>query len=434
MPFKQMVARYLKFMISRTAGTVVDTGVLWLFSHHIFSGSYFTTYILSPIISFEAAVVSNFLLSYYWIWSSRVGSHTRRSFWRHFAAFNLSSLAGFGVKMLFLLLFEKLFRWNVVLCNLVALCISGILNFLLTDNVVFRKRKPPATHKLLDSEELATLSPLFRGTIGGLFGRSLMGLCGVGRLNHLYDSIFHYKGPEVARRALRNIECDYLVGHAERLRQLPEGPFITISNHPYGALDGVILLDLVGHLRPDLKIMANKILGRVEPLEESLITVTTTETTKLSPDATTLKGIRTALSHLKEGHPLGLFPSGAVSDLHLPSLRIVDRPWQEGVIKLIGRAGVPIVPIHFEGRNSLFYYLLGLVDWRIRLLRLPREVLNKGRGTHRVAIGEVIGVDRIQRAERDGNLAELLRESVYNLPGSDHYTPRSNLTIGDSEN
>lgn len=427
MPFKQMVARYLKFMISRAAGTVVDTAVLWLLSHHIFGGGYFTTYILSPIISFEAAVVSNFLLSYYWIWSSRVGSHTRRSFWHHFAAFNLSSLAGFGVKMLFLLLFEKLFGWNVVLCNLVALCISGMLNFILTDNVVFRKRRPDTAHKLLDSHLLANFSPLFRGWIGRLLGRTLMWLCGVGPLNRLYDSIFPYKGVEVAHRALGNIGCDYLVGHAERLRQLPEGPFITISNHPYGALDGVILLDLVGHQRPDLKIMANKILGRVEPLRESFITVTTTETTKQSPDATTLKGIRTALSHLKEGHPLGLFPSGAVSDLHIPSCRIADRPWQEGVIKLIGRAGVPVVPIHFEGRNSLFYYLLGLVDWRIRLLRLPREVLNKWRGTHRVTIGKVIEVERIRCAERDGTLAELLRESVYNLPGCDNYTPRSEL-------
>ena len=98
-----MGIRYLKFLISRALGTGVDTLVLWLLSHFIFGGGYWTTYILSPIISFECAVVSNFLCSYFWIWRERVKHPSVGSFWRHFVAFNLSSFAGFGVKMLFLL-------------------------------------------------------------------------------------------------------------------------------------------------------------------------------------------------------------------------------------------------------------------------------------------------------------------------------------------
>lgn len=422
-----MIARYFKFMISRTAGTVVDTAVLWLLAHYIFSGGYLATYILSPIISFEAAVVSNFLLSYYWIWSSRIDSRTHRSFWHHFVAFNISSLAGFGVKMIFLLLFERLFGWNVVLCNLVALCISGMLNFFLSDSLVFRKCTPPPTRQLIDSKELADISPLFRGEFGQVIARGVMRILEVDKLNRLYDHIATLEGPSVAREALNLIGCDYLVGNPERLHQLPEGPFITISNHPYGALDGIILLDLVGHLRPDLKIMANKILGRVEPLKGNFITVTTTESVKQSADATTLRGIRSALAHLKDGHPLGLFPSGAVSDLHPTSWHIADRQWQEGIVKFIGKSGVPVVPIRFEGRNSLLYYLLGLVDWRIRLLRLPHEVLNKGRGTHRLVVGEVIRVEELRCSEAAGNLSEMLRSSVYNLPKAHKYVPVSQL-------
>ncbi len=422
-----MIARYFKFMISRTAGTVVDTAVLWLLAHYIFSGGYLATYILSPIISFEAAVVSNFLLSYYWIWSSRIDSRTHRSFWHHFVAFNISSLAGFGVKMIFLLLFERLFGWNVVLCNLVALCISGMLNFFLSDSLVFRKRTPPPSRQLIDPKELADISPLFRGGLGQVIARGVMRILEVDKLNRLYDHIATLEGPSVAREALNLIGCDYLVGNPERLHQLPEGPFITISNHPYGALDGIILLDLVGHLRPDLKIMANKILGRVEPLKGNFITVTTTESVKQSADAITLRGIRSALAHLKEGHPLGLFPSGAVSDLHPISWHIADRQWQEGIVKFIGKSGVPVVPIRFEGRNSLLYYLLGLVDWRIRLLRLPHEVLNKGHGTHRLVVGEVIGVEELRCSEAAGNLSEMLRASVYNLPQAHKYVPVSQL-------
>ena len=422
-----MLTKYLKFMLSRALGTGVDTLVVWLVAHFVLRGGYWATYVISPVISFECAVMSNFLCSYFWIWRSRISHRNRHSFWRHFAAFNISSLAGFGVKMLFLLLFEKIFGWGVVVCNLAALCISGGLNFLLSEVVVFRKSTPRPKHELLSEEELATLTPLFRGRLGRLLGRGAMWLCGVGRINRLYDQIYPYKGAEAARMALQLIGCDYLIGNPERLHGLPEGTFITISNHPYGAIDGVILLDLIGSVRPDLKIMANKLLERVEPLGESFITVTTTETEKKSADATTLRGIRMALAHLKGGHPVGFFPSGAVSDLHPLRGDISDREWQEGIIKLIEKMQVPIVPIHFEGRNSLFYYLLGLVSWRIRLLRLPREVLNKGRGEHKVTIGQTITPEELRAAGSTQALRELLRTAVYNMPQAEHYTPAHTL-------
>lgn len=429
-----MVTKYLKFMVSRAIGTGIDTLVLWLLSRFIFTqGDYITHYILSPVISFEFAVMSNFLCSYYWIWSSRISTHSARSFWRHFAAFNLSSLAGFLVKMLFLLLFERLFGWSVVVCNLVALCISGVLNFFLSEAVVFGKRKPQPQHPLLSLEELGRISPIFRGAVGRLFGRFAMWLCGVGRINRLYDHIYDQNGPDAARSALEYIGCDYLIGNAERLDSLPEGAFITISNHPYGGIDGVILLDMIGQKRPDLKIMVNKILGRVEPMQSNFITVTPTETEKKRADATTLQGIRTCLAHLHKGHPMGFFPAGAVSNLTLPSGRIIDREWQESLLRLIEKARVPIVPIHFEGRNSLFYYSLGLIDWRIRLLRLPREVLNKHRGTHKLSIGPTISVEELKSATTPKALGEMLRRAVYDMPTAEKYTLSSSLKTGTIE-
>jgi putative hemolysin len=84
---------------------------------------------------------------------------------------------------------------------------------------------------------------------------------------------------------------------------------------------------------------------------------------------------------------------------------------------------VPIVPIHFEGRNSLFYYLLGLVDWRIRLLRLPREITNKHRGRHRLAIGPTISVAEQDEADSIESLGSLLRSRVYDMPPAAYYAP-----------
>ena len=135
-------------------GTCVDTLVLWLCSHFLFSGSYWGRNVLSPAISFEFAVLSNFLCSYYWIWRSRIEHYTVRSFVKHFIFFNLSSLSGFLVKMVFLLLFERIFGWDVIICNLAALLISGVFNFFLEKLVVFRKRKSTPEQKIATCDTL----------------------------------------------------------------------------------------------------------------------------------------------------------------------------------------------------------------------------------------------------------------------------------------
>lgn len=129
---------YIEFVVSRLFGTGVDTLVLWLCSKFLFEG-YYGVYVLSPIISFEFAVMSNFLWSYCWIWKDRLEDRCMRDFWLRFIVFNLSSVLGFLVKMVFLLLFERVFGWDVIWCNFAALLISGLFNYFLADTVVFRK-------------------------------------------------------------------------------------------------------------------------------------------------------------------------------------------------------------------------------------------------------------------------------------------------------
>ena len=123
-----------------------------------------------------------------------------------------------------------------------------------------------------------------------------------------------------------------------------------------------------------------------------------------------------AVRHVKGGHPLGIFPSGAVSDLSLRDRCIRDREWQEPIIRLIMKLKVPIVPVKFADRNSLFYYGLGLIDWRVRLLRLPSEVFNKRGKEARVIIGPVIPPERQAELADPLSFGKFLRDSVYSLP------------------
>lgn len=410
--------KYIEFIISRMLGTCVDTLVLWLCSDFIFSGNYFGRNILSPAISFEFAVMSNFLCSYYWIWSSRVETKNTRSFFKHFFIFNLSSLSGFLVKMAFLLLFEHLFGWDVIICNLAALLISGVFNFFLEKTVVFRKRKQRPAHELLNIDELATISPVFTGRWGRLLARLVVAVCDMNKLNILYDQVYFDRGVACTDKLLRYMGCDYLMGNPERLDNLPDGAFITVSNQPYGALDAIVLIDMLCYKRGDYRILASELLSRIEPLNESFVYI--------NDAAAGGEGKFDAVSQqLNHGEPVGIFPCEGGPKYYFNHRRVVDKKWNEDTLRFIQEARVPILPIRFLDRNSRFYYGLGLISMPLRLMRLPSELFNKNKGQHRVVVGEVISVEEQERFTTLDDFHKFLRSSVYDMPNPEHYMARS---------
>ena len=314
---------------------------------------------------------------------------------------------------------------------------------------------------LISIEELERVSPLFRGKCGNAFARRVLHLLKLDAIEELNERCSIHKGAEFARAVIEAVGAAYSVNGLPRDEALekfriPEGPFITISNHPIGSLDGLALIDFIGHLRDDYKFMVNELLSRFESLRGSLISVNPNGKLLSAPTATSISGVRQAKLHLEAGGCLGLFPSGAVSDLKLgprPAVpgagvpgpgvpgagrvvpgpapapvipgptgnpphtepRVRDREWQTGIIKFIRNAGVPVLPIRLLDGNSAFYYNLGLIDWRVRLLRLPSEMLNKNGKTLRFITGPVIDAARISSFPDLDSLRQALRASVYSL-------------------
>lgn len=198
------------------------------------------------------------------------------------------------------------------------------------------------------------------------------------------------------------------------LDRFPEGAFITVSNHPFGALDGITLLDIVGTARPDYKVMVNMFLNHISAMRPSFIAVDPSASNDPAKRRTTMQGIKEAMMRVKQGHPIGFFPAGAVSKLK-PNLRINDREWQPSIIRLISQLKVPVIPIFFHGHNSTFFNILGVISWQIRTLRLPAEVFRRqGKEIH-VSIGEPISVERQQACGSVEELSALLRSETYAL-------------------
>lgn len=200
----------------------------------------------------------------------------------------------------------------------------------------------------------------------------------------------------------------------EVLEQFKRGPFITVSNHPIGSYDGIILLHLVGKVRRDYKVMVNLILNHLQAMSPGFIAVDPQKSDDPEKRKITMHGMREAIKHVKEGHPLGFFPAGAISNVDW-KLNIKDRPWQEVIIRLIRQLQVPVIPIYFHCRNSTFCNILGIIDWRLRTLRLPRELFSSYDKEIRVSFGNPISVEEQNKFATLPELGAFLREKTYEL-------------------
>jgi len=277
--------------------------------------------------------------------------------------------------------------------------------------------------KVIEPKDLETMSFLFRGRNGHRRAERVIRILAIDKINRVYDNSGAWTGADFTSRLLDDIGVSYEVGNADILKKLPDGAFITISNHPYGGLDGIMTINLMARLRPDYKFIVNRILSLVRTLEGNFISVVPAGNKKTGIKAASIKGIREALEHLRAGHPLGFFPSGAVSDFTLREMKVRDRRWQDSIIHLISQAGVPVLPIRFFDKNSPFFYFLGLINWRIRLLRLPSEVFNKRDRIQRIGIGELISPGELSHFPDLPSLGDYLRKKVYGMPLPEEFIP-----------
>ena len=245
----------------------------------------------------------------------------------------------------------------------------------------------------------------------------LLELREVNRIHHKFHDSF---GPTFSEHVLEEIGVSYEIP-PEQLERIPkEGGFITVSNHHYGSIDGMILSTVVGSRRPDYKILTTFLLSQIPSLKDSFIPVDNFS----SGGARSISGIRAALEHIADHHPLGLFPAGEVATWQkgknktsLQDGKVVeDIPWAENIVKLIRKSGFPVVPIWFEGGNSKNFHILGKIHPRLRTARLVHEVFNKRGQVVRVRIGQPIPAAEIATMDIP-TLGKFLRSRTYALEG-----------------
>ena len=156
--------------------------------------------------------------------------------------------------------------------------------------------------------------------------------------------------------------------------------------------------------------MANFLLAFFDPIKDMFITVNPFE----NAGPRRMGGTQKCLEILKSGQGVGLFPAGEVSTWYKDRKGIQDKDWSLSSMKLILQAGVPVIPVYFEGSNSRTFHVMGKVHPVLRTLRLAIEMMKKENSGIRLHAGEAIPFEVIRDMTPDA-LRIYLREATYAL-------------------
>ncbi|MFD0990369.1 GNAT family N-acyltransferase [Mariniflexile jejuense] len=259
------------------------------------------------------------------------------------------------------------------------------------------------------------------GFVGTFIGWLLMKVLKISTLNKFYKRHKHLEGVEFLDKILDEFQIKFEIPE-EDLKRLPkDGAYITVSNHPLGGIDGILLLKLMLEQRNDFKIIANFLLHRIEPMAPYIMPVNPFEDRK--DVKSSLVGFKNSILHLREGRPLGIFPAGEVSTYRDGKL-VVDKPWEASAMKLVKKAEVPVVPIYFHAKNSRLFYKLSKISDTFRTAKLPSEVLTQKRRTIKVRIGKPISVEDQKEHTSLEDFSEFLRRKTYMLSNAFEDKPK----------
>ena len=269
----------------------------------------------------------------------------------------------------------------------------------------------PVKRTVLDVDDVVEMVPRLKGH-EKLVEKALHWLR-VDKVNDVHSRGFDHPGPEFVKFLLDDFNIKLRVDNEQVLDNLPEGAFITVSNHPFGALDGIALINLVASRRPEYKVMVNMILNHITAMRPNFIAVDQTASDDPEKKAVSVRGIKQAIMQVRKGQPIGFFPAGAMSKKNW-KWQLEDREWQPNIIRLIEQLKVPVIPIYFHGSNSFMFNVLGVVCWQLRTLRLPSEVWRKCNTTMHISVGDPISVEeQLKHQGSVGEFGEWLKSQTY---------------------
>ncbi len=278
---------------------------------------------------------------------------------------------------------------------------------------------------LISKSDLIKASGLSKlGFLKNPAASAVMRLTKIDEVNKLYDILKDKVGKEFFDSFVRVRDLKYIVFEEDLARIPKTGPFILVSNHPLGGIDGILMTKILTEIRPDFKIMGNFLLEKIEPMKPYVISVNPFENRKELKSSSA--GMRESLKHLESGGCIGIFPAGEVSNRNNEFGEILDKKWEKPALKLIKMAKVPVVPMYFHAKNSRLFYQVAKLHPDLQTLLLPSEMMYKREKPIRIRLGKPVSVKVLEDHDTIEEMGEFLQKKILLLKS--YYEKRKSLT------
>ena len=217
---------------------------------------------------------------------------------------------------------------------------------------------------------------------------------------------------EFADKVLQWLNVKSNVKFTDRGSLDPQGRYIFVSNHPLGGLDGLIMISILGKLMGKIKFVVNDILLNIVPMRNIFVPIN--KHGRMGKEY----GERIHNAYASDDQIL-YFPAGLCS--RLIDGKITDLEWKKNFIKQAKRYNRDIVPVHFGGQNSNFFYRLAKIrkflgiKFNIEMIFLPDEMFRQKNSIFDVVIGEPIPISSIDSSKSLDEWCQVIREKCYEL-------------------
>lgn len=209
--------------------------------------------------------------------------------------------------------------------------------------------------------------------------------------------------------ALGFLDAGYEVDSAALARIPASGRLLIVANHPSGALDALALLDAVGRVRSDARIIANDMLLELEPLRELLLPV------RILGGSAQRASLQAVEQALQAEQCVIVFPAGEVSRLSLQGIR--DGRWNRGFVRFARACATPVLPVRVQARNSALFYGASALFKPAGTALLAREMFARRKRPLRLQIGQLM---RLGGDEDPARQLQAVRDALYALGKEQH--------------
>lgn len=254
-------------------------------------------------------------------------------------------------------------------------------------------------------------NPRLARLIPGFVYRYISGILHEKEINKVLRTTMHLKDAQFA---------EFIVNHevgakisSTGLENIPKsGGAIIVCNHPLGGLDGMMLMSESYKMRQDVRIIVNDILTEIPNFGEIFIPVN-----KFGKKAKeSLKQIEAAYA---EGHLVLVFPAGLCSRKINGVIR--DLTWQKSFVSRSLKYNLPVIPVHFSGKNSNRFYNLAnfrkffRIKVNIEMFFLVDELYRQKGKKFSIVFGKPIPAETFDTTHTQAEWAELMKDFVYTL-------------------